>query len=138
MVSKKLIGDLNENLKREHTTLLQYVNHAYTATGLHRLELAEFWWKSSQEELKHARALADYIVGLGGVPTTEIGSIKVGSTNEEMLKDDLEAEREAIAEYEKRIQLAEKENQRSLTNLLENILLDEQKHAYELEKLLKK
>jgi bacterioferritin len=79
-------------------------------------------------EMKHAEAIIERVVVLGGEPATEPSPITVGTTIEEMLALDREQEREAIELYRRIIGVARDEGDDVTMNLFEQILSDEQAH----------
>ncbi len=92
----------------------------------------------ANEEVAHAMVLAQQIDFLGGVPTVDIGEIKVSSENVKMLEQDLEGEEDAIARYKERIEQAEELKEFALAQQLRTILATEQEHAMDLQQALGK
>jgi bacterioferritin len=86
--------------------------------------------------MKHAEALAERLVYLNGVPTTEPDPIFVGSSLREMLIQDQKNEEEAIKLYREGIILAQKEGDFVTKRLLVDILSEEEKHLDTFGKLL--
>jgi bacterioferritin len=137
MDKKTLIEHLNQDLAGELQAIVQYLQHAYLVTGLDRPQLHDLWESFSKEEMKHAEMLAERIVAMGGRPTVHPRPIVEGNTIEEMLKADLDGEKQALVDYAKRIKEAEEAGEIGTALILEDILVDEQKHADELTMLLR-
>ncbi|UCE43335.1 MAG: ferritin [Candidatus Aminicenantes bacterium] len=79
-------------------------------------------------EMKHAEAITERIVQLGGEPTTKPDTVAIGKTPREMLENDREQERDAIQLYRQIIEVADKERDDATKKLFQHILSDEEKH----------
>jgi bacterioferritin len=79
-------------------------------------------------EMKHAEAIAERLVYLGGTPTTKPTEIFVGKTLKEMIDRDIKDEENAINLYKEIIAQARKENDTTTAHLFEEILEDEEEH----------
>jgi bacterioferritin len=79
-------------------------------------------------EMRHAEAIAERVVQLGGEPTTHPNPITLGETVEEMLELDREQEGGAIQLYGQIIEVAEREGDEATRSLFQRILADEEKH----------
>src|SRR5262245_13303317 len=129
----KAIELLNQALSWEYSAVIQYNQHRFLLTGKDRLVYADFFTDQSKEAHSHVINLGDKIVALGGVPTVEPGVIRQATSLADMLKQDLELEREALTAYTKAWEATE--NNRPLRFWLEDINRSEQLHIDELEKL---
>jgi bacterioferritin len=87
-------------------------------------------------EMRHAEAIAERIVILGGEPTTQPRRITLESTVNAMLENDRDQEVGAIELYKKIIDFAERENDEVTKNLFVRILKDEEKHHQTFSDLL--
>ena len=131
--NSSLIEELNRALSLEYAATVQYLQQSFLVTGKERKVFEGFFSGQSSEAHQHASDLGNRIVALGGIPTVEPALIRQATKLDEMLHQDLEMEREAIAAYLKAWEAAE-------TNLpvrfwLEGIIQTEQVHIEELEKL---
>jgi len=79
-------------------------------------------------EMRHAEAIAERVVLLGGEPATQPDTITLGETVQEMLENDREQERGAIQLYRQIINLAESEHDDVTKSLFQHILSDEEEH----------
>ena len=79
-------------------------------------------------EMRHAEAIAERAVLLGGEPTTQPAPITLGETVEEMLELDREQERGAIRLYGQIIQIAEQVGEDATRSLFQRILADEERY----------
>jgi bacterioferritin len=89
-------------------------------------------------EMRHAEAISERVVRLGGEPTTQPAPITLGETVEEMLELDREQERGAIQLYGQIIAAAEQRGDEATRSLFQRILADEEKHHQTFADLLQK
>jgi len=90
----------------------------------------------AQEEHEHAVILSDFIQYLGGIPTVEVATRLTSLNNAEMLRQDLQAEYDAIRRYLQRIEQLETLHLYDSAQKIRNIVVVEQEHAIDLEKTL--
>src|SRR5919202_6735438 len=99
MANEQLIDNLNRALSLELAAVIQYMQHSFLITGPEREVYRSYFRDQSEESHDHAKTLGDKIVALGGVPTVEPGVIRQSTDLKEMLRQDLELEREAMEAY---------------------------------------
>jgi len=129
----ELINRLNRALSLEYAATIQYLHQQCLVTGQERQQFAPFFAASSGESHLHAQNLGNKIVALGGSPTIEPAKVREGKNLAEMLRYDLELEREALDAYVKAWKSAH--GNPPLVFWLEEIISAEQLHVDELEKL---
>ena len=134
MANTALIDNLNRALSIELAAVIQYMQHSFLITGTEREVYRSFFKDQSKEAHGHARMLGDKIVALGGVPTVEPAMIRQATQLADMLKQDLELEREGIAAYMAAWESCQ-EQELPTRFLLEGRIAEEQIHIEELEKL---
>lgn len=134
MASNELIEQLNRAMSLELSGVIQYSQHSYLVSGTDREVFKEFFRDQAEEAQDHAEFLGDKIVALGGVPTVEPAMIRQSVDLKEMLKQDLELEREAMAAYMAAWEACGDE-ELPTKFWLEGQIADEQTHIEELEKL---
>ncbi|MBA3633585.1 MAG: hypothetical protein H0W58_12390 [Acidobacteria bacterium] len=134
MARAELIENLNNALSLELSGIIQYSQHSYLVTGIEREIYKGFFRDQADEANDHAQTLGDKIVALGGVPTVEPAIIRQSADMKEMLKQDLELERDAMAVYMKAWNSCDEEDLPTKFWLEERIA-SEQLHIEELEKL---
>ena len=132
----QLIDELNRDLAKEYSALIQYVQHASVITGPQYDAISAELTVHSNEEHQHAIALSDQIDFLGGVPAVDVADIHISPNSKVMLEQDLEGELDAIARYRKRIGQAEMLQEYGLRRALEDILIIEEEHARDLQNAL--
>ena len=131
---EKVIQNLNETLKNELTAVNQYWLHYRMLDnwGVHRL--AEFERHESIDEMKHADRLSERILFLEGLPNFQmLGRLRVGENVEEILRADLELEREAVTQLKDAIAHAESVRDFVSRDLFSDILENEEQHIDTLE-----
>lgn len=134
MARAELVENLNKALSYELAGVIQYSQHSYLVNGTDR-EVFKDWFRDQAEEAQdHAEFLGDKIVALGGIPTVEPAAIRQSASLKEMLKQDLELEREALAVYMAAWSACD-DNDLPQKFWLEGHIADEQLHVEELERL---
>jgi bacterioferritin len=133
---KALIDGLNEDLAAEYQAVVMYRTYAALVTGPYRGELRGFFESEIPDELNHAAFLADRVVALGGVPTTDVKPVPIPRTNREMLEIALQAEVDTIERYTKRIDQADACGELSIKIQLEDLIVDESGHRDDIRRML--
>jgi bacterioferritin len=82
--------------------------------------------------LEHAIKIAKQVDYFGGMPTGTPKPVKLSEDPETMLRADLENERETVAQYRQRIQQAEALGEFALSEVLREIIVQEQDHEIDL------
>ena len=136
MANKKIVEALNKDRADELMAIMQYMLHHYEAQGMESPAIIDEFKKAAMDEMRHAEKLAERIVYLGGVPTKEPSRIARGGDLKKMVRDDLEAENRAIAQYKKHIELCAEEGDPTSRRMLEEILAQEEDHANTWETVL--
>lgn len=131
---KATISLLNEVLTGELTAINQYFCHARMCSNWGYARLAEHIQKESIDEMRHAQALIDRILYLGGVPNVQrLGKINIGETVKEQLTVDLALENEALPRLNVGIEQLRATGDNGTRILLEQILTSEENHVDWLE-----
>src|ERR1700721_621029 len=97
---------LNEDLSREYQAIIAYVNYSQVLKGAAYMNIADELAVHATEELAHALAVANHIDYLGGMPTVVPKPVKTSEKAEDMLRFDLDNERETIRQYRRRLKQA--------------------------------
>ena len=134
MARAELVENLNNALSLELAGMIQYSQHSYLVTGIEREVYKKFFRDQAAEAQEHAESLGDKIVALGGIPTVEPAMIRQSINLEEMLKQDLELERDAMNVY-MAAWVSCDDSDLPQKFWLEERIADEQLHVEELEKL---
>jgi len=130
----QVIQNLNDTLRNELTAVNQYWLHYRMLDNWGVARLAEFERHESIDEMKHADRLAERILFLEGLPNFQmLGRLRVGENVEEILKADLELEREAVEQLRGAIAHAESVRDFVSRDLFSDILENEEEHVDKLE-----
>jgi bacterioferritin len=130
----EVLKGLNEALGEELTAISQYFLHAEMSENWGYKKQAAFFKKLSIDEMKHAEALIERILFLEGIPQMDTGlQLHVGKTVPDMIKNDLQAEINAVALYNRLAGLASQKNDRGSEELFKRLLKDEEGHVDGLE-----
>jgi bacterioferritin len=129
---EKLIDLLNEDLSREYQAIIAYVNYSQVLKGAQYMNIADELAVHAGEELAHALTIANHIDYLGGMPTVVSKPVKTSEKAEDMLRFDLENERETIANYRRRVKQCDELNEYALSESIREILVQEQDHLVSL------
>jgi len=136
LTKTQLVAELNKDLAKEFSALIQYVQHAAVITGPQYDAITAELVVHSNEEHAHAISLSDQIDFLGGIPAVDVGDIHISPDSKIMLELDLEGELDAIARYKERVSQAEMLQEYGLRRALEDILIVEEEHARDLQDAL--
>ena len=129
---KEMIRLLNEDLAREYQAIIAYVVYSQTIKGANYQHIAGELEKHASEELAHAIEIAKQIDYLNGEPVVVPKPVKVSAKAEDMLRFDLENERTTIGHYRKRIRQADAMGEFALSEVLREIIVQEQEHMTDL------
>lgn len=136
---------LNEALATEIVCTLRYRRHYFMAQGINSESVRQEFLAHAGEEQAHADAIAERIIQLGGQPNLSPEGLldrshsqyAEGTSLEDMIKEDLVAERIAIDSYRQMIEFIAGDDP-TTRRLLEEITAKEEEHAEELASLLAK
>ncbi len=134
---------LNAALATEIVCVLRYKRHYFAATGIHAQTVKAEFLAHAAEEMGHADMLAKRIVELGGLPDFSPATLVsrshaeyvAGTSLNEMIREDLVAERVAIESYGEAIAYLGAANP-TTRRVLEDILAVEEEHADDLRSML--
>ncbi|MEW5982317.1 MAG: bacterioferritin [Acidobacteriota bacterium] len=125
-----VIAALNDRLSEELTSISMYMVHSEMCANWGFEKLHEEIEKQAMDEMKHAELLIGRILFLEGSPTvSRLGQMKIGTTVEEMIATDENAEVDAVKGYNDTIALAVKVGDNGTREMLAKILIDEERHV---------
>jgi bacterioferritin len=139
----KVIDVLNEVLATEIVCTLRYKNHYFMAQGIHGQSVAGEFLEHARDEEQHADMVAKRITELNGRPnfnpeglrTRSHAEYEEGDTLEDMIREDLIAERIAVSTYSEIVRWLGNDDP-TTRRMIEEILAKEEEHADDLAKLL--
>lgn len=133
----KVLEALNEALSEELTAINQYILHSEMCENWGFDKLAALIKKESIDEMKHAEMLIERLLFLEGIPNmSKYQKINIGPTVPEMINNDLRLEVQAVAMYNKLIEVAVAAKDNGTAELLKKLLKDEENHVDGLEEQL--
>lgn len=131
----EIIDTLNEVKQAELTAILQFHAQGAVLRNMGLEKLAEMFAGEAVEELSHDIKLAERIYFLGGEPKhTPLADPKVSGELTQILEDDIAMEAAQIERVKGAIKKCQPDPGTRI--VLEEILVDEEKHWDELSKML--
>jgi bacterioferritin len=140
---KVVVEVLNAALATEVVCVLRYKRHYFMAQGIASESVKNEFAEHATEEQEHADRIAERIVQLGGEPDLNPDTLsrrshseyKPGTSLDDMLREDLVAERVAIESYREIIEWLHGKDS-TTKRMLEEILAVEEEHAEDIQSLL--
>jgi bacterioferritin len=129
---EQMIQLLNEDLAGEYQAIIAYTVYSQVLKGAAYTDIARELEGHAGEELAHAIKIAKQIDYLGGMPGVTPKPVKTSNDPVEMLRADLENERETVGRYRERIRQAEVMGEFALSETLRAIIVQEQEHEIDL------
>jgi bacterioferritin len=129
---ERMVELLNEDLSREYQAIIAYTIYSQTIKGAAFNNIAAELEGHASEELSHAILLARQIDYLNGTPVSTPKEVKTSDKAEDMLRFDLENERDTIRNYRERIRQADAMGEFALGEVLRRIIEQEQDHLLDL------
>jgi bacterioferritin len=125
----QVISVLNQVLRKELTGINQYFVHAKMCEnwGYHRLFKAI--WDESIGEMKHADKVIERILFLEGMPNlSAYDRIQIGASVKQQMENDRDLETAALTVLHPGIKTCVEAGDDATRELLEHIVVDEEKH----------
>jgi bacterioferritin len=129
---EEMVRLLNEDLAREYQAVIAYVVYSQVLKGAAYTDIAGELEKHASEELSHALKISKQIDYFGGMPTVRPKEVKTSEDPKAMLQFDLENERVTIQNYRDRIRQADAMGEFALSEVLREIIVQEQEHLMDL------
>ena len=138
MDKKNIIKILSKIFDLELSGVIRYTHYSLMIFGPNRLPLIDFFKGQANESLLHATLAGEHITGLGGHPPLNIQDIKETFKHDidEILKETLAHEQEAISVYYELLELVEDKSV-YLEEYARSMIGQEELHVLEVEKMLK-
>src|SRR5947207_5501375 len=129
---EQLVQLLNEDLAREYQAVIAYTVYSQVLKGAEYMKIAKELELHASEELSHALKISKQIDYFGGMPEVWPKEVETSEDAKQMLQFDLENERETIRQYRQRIQQADAMGEFALSEVLREIIVQEQEHLIDL------
>jgi len=128
--NEQVIAVLNQVLRKELTGINQYFVHAKMCENWGYGKLKKALWDESIGEMKHADRIIERLLFLEATPNMSMyDKIMVGSGIKQQLENDLGLEIAALAVLRPGIKTCLEASDDASRELLEHILVDEEKHV---------
>jgi len=131
--NNKVIAELNDALREELTAINQYFIHAEMCHNWGYHGLGSYIRKQAIDEMKHAEKLIERILFLDGTPKMDHLDLTVGGNVRAQIEADLKLEVDAVAMYNKAIQVSREAGDDQSRELFSTLLKDEEGHVDWLE-----
>ncbi len=135
MDMESFIEALNEDLRTEYQSIVQYNGHIATVTGAEFLSTIDELKVHLTQELQHARILAEQIAFLGGTPATTVPQVDT-ATGRDALAADLRLEESQLERYRDRFAQAMDLGLADVAEALRPLLEQTQEHVRDLQTVL--
>ena len=140
---EKVVDVLNEVLATELVCVLRYKSHFFMASGLNSPGVEDEFREHAGDEQEHADRVVKRITELGGVPNLDPEGLATrahveygtGTRLQDMIREDLIAERIAIGTYAEVVRWLG-DSDPTTRRLMEDLLEVEEEHADDMAKLL--
>lgn len=132
----QLVDDLNEDLRLEFQSIVQYVAHVATITGPEYTSTVEELKVHLTQELSHATTLAEQVAFLGGAPATTVPEPPAVSDSKAALQADLDLETAQLERYRTRVEQATDLDLPDVAEALRPLLTQTQEHVRDLQAAL--
>lgn len=133
-----VIAILNEILEAELAGVVRYAHYSLMVFGHSRIPIIKWLRGQAEESLLHALEAGEMITYLRGHPSLGIGKLLESERHDidSILQESLEHEHEALALYERLLELVGEGNV-MLEEYARKMIAEEMRHASEVEKMLR-
>jgi bacterioferritin len=130
MASNEMVSMIQASIRRELQVVIQYMWQHVTIKGFRGIVVGEKLEEIALQEMKHAEQFAELLdyLGEGDKLPTEPDPIRVGSSYNEMIEQDLKDERYAVELYGKAIAMAREEGLDRVRWVYMRALAEEEDH----------
>jgi bacterioferritin len=136
----RVVATLNRLLEAELAGVVRYTHYSFLVFGYGRIPIVGWLRTQADEALIHAQQVGEWITTLGAYPSLQIGrlldshQLDIGA----MLRESLESEAAALALYRELLALVEGGHSVALEEFARQMILAEEMHAAEVDKMLRK
>ncbi|MCP5406887.1 MAG: bacterioferritin [Chromatiaceae bacterium] len=136
----KAIDILNRIMEHELSGVVRYTHYSLMVYGYNRIPIVDWMKKNAQEGLVHAQQAGELVTLLGGHPSLKIGNLLETEKHDigDILRESLDHEKTAIDAYYELLELAEKSKSVLLEEYAREMIVEEETHTDEVNKMLRK
>lgn len=128
--NSEIVNHLNNVLSDKLVSINRYFLHARMLKYMDFMELADYEYKESIQQMKYADKLIERILAIGGTPDlNEAGKIVIGKTAEEILRSNLAVEESSGKHLKLAIDTANSAKDKATLDLLNSILKSKEERA---------
>lgn len=138
MDTESFVGALNDDLRTEYQSIIQYITHIATVSGAEFMSVVDELKVHVGQELTHAQTLAEQISFLGGTPTIEVAPVEGPRESAAALAADLRLEENQLERYRERFGQAMELGLADVAEALRPLLEQTQEHVRDLQSVLDK
>jgi len=133
----RVAGYLSQALSHEMTVVQQYLTQASLCDCWGQGKECAYFRREAGEELEHAGQIIRHMLTLGLAPNaTQLAPVRPGRDMAEMLILDRHLELEAVHLYDAALHYAQRCRDEASARLFATLLVDEQGHLAELDRML--
>ena len=136
MDNEAFVQAMNEDLRTEFRSIVQYVQHIAVVKGAEFTSTVDELRQHVAQELQHALVLAEQIEFLGGTPTTSVSEPPSETDSRRALEMDLELEMAQLERYRERAGQAADLQLPDVAEALRPLLEQTQEHVRDLRSVL--
>jgi bacterioferritin len=136
MDNEAFVQAMNEDLRTEFRSIVQYVQHIAVVKGAEFTSTVDELRQHVAQELQHALVLAEQIEFLGGTPTTSVSEPPSETDSRRALEMDLELEMAQLERYRERAGQAADLQLPDVAEALRPLLEQTQEHVRDLQSVL--
>ena len=135
----KVVATLNRILEQELAGVVRYTHYSFLVYGYGRIPIVSWLRAQATDGLGHAQQAGELITQLGAYPSLGIGPLLDAPQHDigAILRESLEAERNALEQYRELLQLVEGRSV-MLEEFARQMIYAEELHAGEVDKMLRK
>lgn len=136
----KAIELLNRIMELELAGVVRYTHYALMVYGYGRIPIVSWMKENAQEALDHASRAGELVTQMGGHPSLRIGKLLETEQHDigDILRESLEHEKASIAAYYELKKLAEEGKMVLLEEYAREMIVAEELHLDEVNKMLRK
>lgn len=138
-LTKNVLEVLNRLLEREYAGVIRYSHYSLMIFGYNRIPIVKWFRDQSTESLAHAEALGEQITTLNGHPSLKISKLSESHKHsiEEILEESLQHEKEQLEDLYTLLEMVTDQSV-LLEEFTRNMIVDEETHVSEVQKMLRK